>query len=90
MAETKKARQIREHKLTLMDVIAELNGQLHYATKTVPQAVRAGSHNVAVEWKELAEKVAAGLGLGSLKLTTKKLEHLVSKRQAMLKKLRLS
>lgn len=87
MAETKKAKQIRLHKATLLDQIADLNAKLLASTKIVPQQVRSGSHNVAVAWKELAEKVSSGIPSGTQKWTTKQLESLIKRHETMLKKL---
>lgn len=87
MAVTKKAKQIRLHKATLLDQIADLNAQLLAATKVVPKQVRSGSHNVAVEWKALAEKVSNGVAFGSQAQTTRQLESLLKRHQTMLTKL---
>lgn len=87
MAETKKAQQIRLHKATLLDQILDLNAKLLASTKIVPQQVRSGSHNVAVAWKELAEKVSSGVPSGTQKWTTKQLEGLIKRHEKMLKNL---
>lgn len=88
MAETNKAKEIREHKDSLRKKIAELNDQIRSAACTVPRSVRAGSHQAAVEWKELAERVTIrGIGLGPDKATTRGLMKLIAERNAMLVKL---
>ncbi len=89
MAETTKAKEIRAHKEILRATIVDLNNALREVTNSVPSAVRAGSHQMAVEWKELAEKVHGGLraGGGGGKATTSDLNRLIQKRQKMLKKL---
>lgn len=77
MAATKKNLAVRAQKDALRAEINQLNDSLKAAVSRVPAAVINGSHQVAVAWKEQAEKVAFGpLSVGAKKATSDMLEQL--------------
>lgn len=86
MAATKKSLEIRQNKESLREAITQLNDKLRQAASSVPRSVRAGSHQAAVEWKDLAEQALQG-DTGPKRATADQLQCLVVKKQAQLKKL---
>lgn len=86
MAATKKSQEIRQKKEALRESIQQVNDQLRQAASVVPRSVRAGSHQAAVEWKDLAEQALQG-GTGAQRATAKQLQVLLGKKRAQLKRL---
>lgn len=86
MAVTKKALEIRQQKEALREAIHQVNDQLRLAASVVPRSVRAGSHQAAVEWKDLAEQALQG-DTGAKRATHDDLQSLLSKKRTQLVKL---
>jgi hypothetical protein len=87
MAATKKNAEIAEEKKSIAEQIIIVNELICDACKRVPKAILAGHHQMAVEWKDLAEKNAGQSSVprrGSLRSFREKL----AAKQATLKKLK--
>ncbi len=85
MAATKKALAIRAQKNALRAQVAAMNESLKAACSRVPESIVNGSHQVAVAWRDQAEKVVFGtLSIGAKNASTSDLEHLVAVRAQQL------
>ncbi len=88
MAITKKAIKIQQEKAVIRSEIEQVNSLLRTESGRVPKVVLAGPHQMAVDWKDLAEKAHRISGTGSENFSVQSLRRLLAKRNQMLSELR--